>query len=160
RSYRNSVCSKTLDRKAVLSTKPLRYSNSPRVGPRRGTRELEDHSSESVASTFSYEPPELLLWPYTNSTWDLYAVGFHRKITGYFFVCLRRDARAICSAHHAWQKLSTHDRVLDLGGSVYYNGVAAGRTRSRGVSGDSDIAVLGEADWREMRRWYPRTNNR
>ena len=71
-------------------------------------------------------------------------MGLPWTITGNFFVRLPGDARAICSAHHARQKLPAYDRLLDLGRSICYHGVTAGRARSRSISGYSSIADLDE----------------
>ena len=71
-------------------------------------------------------------------------MGLTRTITGYFFVRLPGDARAICGAHHARRKLPAFDRLLDLGRSICHDGVTAGRAGSRCISGYSNIADLDE----------------
>src|ERR1051326_841049 len=134
----------------MVSAKTLRLPDAPLIGSCRGTRELEDYSPEPVTSTFSYEPPELLLWSDTNSVWELHALGFTWKSAGYLFVHLPRDARAICGPHHARPELPSYGRILDLGRSIYHDSVAADRPGPGSLSGDSNVAPVAESVGRRM----------
>ena len=59
-----------------------------------GTRELEDYSPEPVASAFSHQPAELLLWADANSVWHLHALGLDWSYAWPFLLRIHRNAGA------------------------------------------------------------------
>src|SRR5207244_837459 len=54
RRHSNFVCTKPLDSKAMVSAKTLKQRKAARSGTCGGTRELENHSVESITSPLSY----------------------------------------------------------------------------------------------------------
>src|SRR5437660_7565723 len=98
-----------MDCETMVSADAFTQPNPARIGACGRTRELEDYSVESAASTFPNELIELFLRHNANPVWQLHALGVDRTGAWPFFVCLRRHPGSVCSAHYAGQKLSSHD---------------------------------------------------
>src|SRR5882724_9550158 len=122
----------------MVSAKALSKPNVEGAWSCRGTRELEDHSLEPVASVVSHQPAKLLLWADANTVWHLHALGFDWSYAWSFLLRIHGNAGAACSAHNARQKLPANTRVLDLGRRVHNNRVAIGCARPCRASGDSN----------------------
>src|SRR6476661_2513303 len=132
------VFAKSLRREAMVSAKALSYPYVEDTRSCRGTRELEDHSLEPVASVVSHQSAELFLWTDANSVSHLYAVGVDRSYAWPFLLRIHGNTGATCSAHHARQKLPANTRVLDLGRRVHNNRVALDSVGPPRASGDSN----------------------
>src|SRR5262249_51659253 len=128
------VCAEPLRCEALVQAQAITQPSFEGTRSCSGTRELENYSTESIASTVSYKSAELLLRSDANSIQYVHVLGDDRASARAFFVLLRRHSGATCSANHARQKLSAHDRILGLGRRIYHYGVVIGSVGSRGTS--------------------------
>src|SRR5438552_11087120 len=98
-----------MDRQTMVSAETFTYPDPACIGACGRTRELEDYSVESAASTFPNQLIELFLRHNENPIWQLHALGVDRTGTWPFFVCLCGHPGSVCSAHYGGEKLSSHD---------------------------------------------------
>src|SRR5438552_17139743 len=102
-----------MDRQTMVSAETFTYPDPACIGACGRTRELEDYSVESAASTFPNELIELFLRHNANPIWQLHALGVDRTGAWPFFVCLRRQPGSGCSAPYAVKKLCSPDCGFD-----------------------------------------------
>src|SRR6266511_1893741 len=124
----------------MVSAKTFTEPDAARIRTCSRARELEDYSVESTASTFPNKSAELFLWHNANPVWQLHAVGVGRSGAWSFFVRLCRHAGSVCSTYYAREKLSSHDRVLDMGRRVCDDSSAFDSARPYGLRRYSDRA--------------------
>ena len=92
-----------------LRRKLLRNRNPGGFGTSRGTRRLEDHLVEPVASTFSDQPAQLSLWTNHGPIQDVYTLGSDRASAGIVLVHLCRHLGTARPEFGAWEKSPAGD---------------------------------------------------
>src|SRR5205823_6576025 len=107
-------------RAALAGTASRKIEEPSRARTGGGTRRLEAHSSQPIASAFSQQFDELFIRPDQNSLSHLHDLDRNRTGARAFSLCLSWNAGAVGPAPSSRTNASANVRVLGLGRRAAY----------------------------------------